>query len=895
MAADGSAQSVTGVYPQGVLPVYTFTLDDGRSVTSSLDHLWRARFNDSPDVIAATEHIRDYHALGSAVYLPATSNDGWRWLRVVSVEPSGEEDCVCISVSGGDGLFVLDNGCITHNTDALIGAWLMHMNYGGEHTRGVFFRRTYPELSEVWTRMLELYPATGAEANKSDYTFTWPHSPKIELRYLESEDDAARYMGRNWSFFALDEICNWADPAPLDKLWATLRSAKGVPCIRRLAGNPGGPGTCLPFGEVFTPDGWVNIKDMQVGDPVYTVAADGSLQKTVVGQVHSEWYEGNLHSVSARGLRMVCTPNHRVAKVGGVKKDRNKAFSLVPISELPGQATILRTIKWHGKEPGPFSPPRLFIKKSRAGQPQTLPPEQFFELLGWWLSEGSAKGDRATFTISQIKPRYVAKIREMLDRCGFKYRWSGKEFIVCDKHWASFFESLGKQPVRFIPQEFKDATPKYLDILLRSMVDGDGTWETQDSGVYFSSSPQLADDFCEIALKLGYIVYHKIVPEKEYWHDHHVVSFKRVKSGGTELLTGNHIYDVDTEMKRKSDIVMEPFKGWVYCIGIEGTETFLVRQAGSVWVSGNSWVKERYIDDRQAYVPFKWAPNKRLPHLTIESIFIPALLDDNKILLDNDPGYESRLAAIGDDELYRAWRYGDWNILSGRYFSAFKPERSVVSQTALSAYFPRWIAVDHGFAHDTAVTWGCYDGTTVYIYREFAASELTPPELARIIVQMTGQERIECVYLSPDASNRRNSPRTIEHEYREALPWPVRRADNDRIGGWSLMQSMFKSGTLKVFSDCKKLIKWLSLAQRDPKRPEDVLKASGDDLGDSLRYLIKTSEITPRIPDEVIYDQRLKPYLDKQNYFGAMVERFKIEDELHKGKQPVQLRGKRRR
>lgn len=437
-------------------------------------------------------------------------------------------------------------------TDALIGAWLMHMTHEGKDARGVFFRKTYPELSEVWARMLELYPATGAEANKSEYTFTWPQGPKIELRYLESDDDAARYMGRNWSFAAWDEITQWANPAPIDRLWATLRSAKGLKCIRRLAGNPGGPGT--------------------------------------------------------------------------------------------------------------------------------------------------------------------------------------------------------------------------------------------------------------------------------------------------------------------------------------------------------QWVKERYIDDRTAYVPFKWAPNKRLPHLTVESIFIPALLDDNKILLDNDPDYETRLAAIGDDELYKAWRYGDWNILSGRYFTSFKPETSTVKPTALSQWFPRWIAIDHGYAHDAAVTWGCFDGTNVYIYREFSASELTPPELARIIVQMTGRdERIECVYLSPDASNRRNSPRTIEHEIREALPWPVRKADNDRIGGWNLMQSMFKSGTLKVFDDCKKLIKWLSLAQRDPKRPEDVLKADGDDLGDSARYLIKTSEITPRIPDEVLFDQRLKPFVEKENYFGAMVERFKIEDELRRGKQPVQLRGKRRR
>lgn len=440
-------------------------------------------------------------------------------------------------------------------SDGLLGDWLMHLNENQGRAKGLFFRKTYPELAEVWSRAMEIFPHTGAESNKSEMTFTWGTGDKVEFRYLENDDDAARYMGKSCSWQAFDELGNFTSFAPIDKLYATLRSAQGARCVRRSAGNPGGP------------------------------------------------------------------------------------------------------------------------------------------------------------------------------------------------------------------------------------------------------------------------------------------------------LTQS--------------------------------------------------IRERYIDPAPPLVPFKWAPNKKSrPDLQIESVFIPSRLEHNQILLKNDPGYEVRLAGSADPMLYRAWRYGAWDGLFGRYFGTFDPDstRCVTSPIALSPWFTRWIAIDHGYAHDAAVTWGCYDGTTVYIYREFSVSEMTPPEIARTIVQMTGRdERIECVYLSPDASNRRSSPRTVEQEYRESLPWPVRKADNDRIGGWSLMQSMFKSGTLKVFDDCKKLIKWLSLAQRDPKRPEDVLKQDGDDLGDSARYLIKTSEITPRIPDEVIFDQRLKPFTDKGDYFGAMVERFKIEDELHKGKQPVRLRGKRRR
>lgn len=400
--------------------------------------------------------------------------------------------------------------------------------------------------------MLEIYPVTGAEPNKTEYSFTWKNGAKIELRYLETDDDSARYMGRNWTFAAWDEVTNWANPEPLDKLWATLRSAKGIRCIRRLAGNPGGPGT--------------------------------------------------------------------------------------------------------------------------------------------------------------------------------------------------------------------------------------------------------------------------------------------------------------------------------------------------------QWVKERYIDDHQPYHPFRWAPNKLRPDLTIESMFIPALLDDNKILLGNDPDYEARLAAIGDTELYKAWRWGSWDILSGRYFGSFKLDRNVEEPVALSPWYTRWIGLDFGYAHDAAAVWCAFDGSTIHVYRELSINEMTVPELCRTIVSMTGKdELIQSVFLSPDAANRRSSPRTIEQEMRENLPWVVRRADNDRIGGWSLMQSMMKFGTLKISSECKRLIKWLGNAQRDPKRPEDVLKRDGDDLGDALRYAVKTAEIVPAVPAEVLYEQRVKPHIESGNAFKAMLERFKLDEELRKTGKPLTPRGKRRR
>jgi hypothetical protein len=49
IAADGSATVVSGVYPQGVQPIYRVTLSDGSTTRTTLDHLWPTKEHDPSD------------------------------------------------------------------------------------------------------------------------------------------------------------------------------------------------------------------------------------------------------------------------------------------------------------------------------------------------------------------------------------------------------------------------------------------------------------------------------------------------------------------------------------------------------------------------------------------------------------------------------------------------------------------------------------------------------------------------------------------------------------------------------------------------------------------------------------------------------------------------------
>lgn len=127
-------------------------------------------------------------------------------------------------------------------TDGLLGDFAVHAGQYGAHAKGILFRRTYPELEEVERRAREIYTPLGWSYNETKKTWTAPNSATLKLRYLLRDGDADNYQGHSYTWQGWDELTNWPSAVALDKLWATLRSAHGVPCYRRSTGNPGGPG-----------------------------------------------------------------------------------------------------------------------------------------------------------------------------------------------------------------------------------------------------------------------------------------------------------------------------------------------------------------------------------------------------------------------------------------------------------------------------------------------------------------------------------------------------------------------------------------------------------------------------------------------------------------------------
>ncbi len=139
-------------------------------------------------------------------------------------------------------------------------------------------------------------------------------------------------------------------------------------------------------------------------------------------------------------------------------------------------------------------------------------------------------------------------------------------------------------------------------------------------------------------------------------------------------------------------------------------------------------------------------------------------------------------------------------------------------------------------------------GTTI-TYREFVAQHLSPRVLAAQIIERSRlrdgrTEKIEAIYLSPDAFARRTDEASIAEQMGDilasaGLPRPVP-ADNDRIGGWMLMYQMLDSGEWVIADSCPELIRTLPELVRDESNIEDIAKRDGDDAADAARYGLKS-------------------------------------------------------
>jgi hypothetical protein len=126
---------------------------------------------------------------------------------------------------------------------------------------------------------------------------------------------------------------------------------------------------------------------------------------------------------------------------------------------------------------------------------------------------------------------------------------------------------------------------------------------------------------------------------------------------------------------------------------------------------GHAWVKRSFIDMVEAYAIRQMEPKDG----GMQRQYIPARLDDNPTLQKNDPGYLARLSGLGSEDLVRAMRDGDWDIVAGAAFENLSRDTHMIRSFELPEHWTKFTSLDWGSSKPYSVGWYAVAGESVVL------------------------------------------------------------------------------------------------------------------------------------------------------------------------------------
>lgn len=343
--------------------------------------------------------------------------------------------------------------------------------------------------------------------------------------------------------------------------------------------------------EVLTDKGWKYWSEVTEEDSFYTLSQDKKIEIQKPTQLFKKKYTGKMISFKTRNLDLLVTPNHNMLvenrKTGSLELMRADAYANnYYYYSIPKQG------EWIGEDKPTITFSGIEYTKYCFGNAyQTVSSTYTFDMKDWmaflgiFLSEGWVyKGEKGSskdylIVISQKKEPNKTLIRELLRRMGISYNEKGVKngFAIYDKTLYTYLKQFGYQKDRFIPREILSLDRKYLEILYKWLMLGDGSINKRGQETYYTNSETLANNVQELILKLGYgsglkkkIRFHKA---KEKFISIYEVT-RHVKSKHYWIQNSSKIDYVD-------------YNGMIYCAEVPN-HTLMVRRNGKATWCGNS-------------------------------------------------------------------------------------------------------------------------------------------------------------------------------------------------------------------------------------------------------------------------------------------------------------------
>lgn len=295
--------------------------------------------------------------------------------------------------------------------------------------------------------------------------------------------------------------------------------------------------------------------------------------------------------------------------------------------------------------------------------------------------------------------------------------------------------------------------------------------------------------------------------------------------------------------------------------------------------AGQQWISARY-----GLIPFPRSPKVVVRELEDGTqhrmAVIPSRITDNRILLDSDPGYLTRLKMVGGQALVKAWLEGDWSAIEGAFFDCWSESLHVVDPFEIPQDWAKFRSGDWGSAKPFSFGWWAIvqDDTqhpvskvllprgAIIRYREWygcvpgkpnTGLKLTAEQVGRGLAERE-TEKVGLGVLDPAAFAEDGGPSIASRITQGSGDKRIffRRADNKRVsqrgamGGWDMMRQRLIGTTIDAdgnpnpdgrpmiytFATCRDSIRTIPMLQHDIARPEDLDSEMEDHAADEWRY-----------------------------------------------------------
>ncbi len=295
-----------------------------------------------------------------------------------------------------------------------------------------------------------------------------------------------------------------------------------------------------------------------------------------------------------------------------------------------------------------------------------------------------------------------------------------------------------------------------------------------------------------------------------------------------------------------------------------------MRATGNPGNIGSIWVKDMFVDPAEPGKRFDVIIDTVAGQKKITRRFIPAKLQDNPYLMQTDD-YLVMLSSLPEVQR-KQFLEGDWSAFEDCAFPEFDVVKHISEPFEIPRNWHRFRTCDWGYSSAACCLWIAIDfDNNLWVYRELYTKRVTADVFARKVLEAEQGEYIRYGMLDSSTWARRGDvgPSIAETMIREGCKWrPSDRSPKSRVNGKLELHKRFsideKSGEpkLKIFNNCRNLLRTLPLLPTDKHNPEDVDTHAEDHAYDALRYGVMSR---PLHPNSNANDQFMKQ--NKENNF----------------------------